>query len=470
MNEIRSSDVFSITQTMRKLIFRLNLQQYRNNKYKKKEHPPATRAPEIIDLDAEGSPTDLPTKNAVPITIASTENDTHLPNTYSSKGLAGQELPHLQYNVYDVPPSPDHEPEPRPTKRKPKALRQPQPAKRSKIVTLKVPSSRTSVADSGQATEKITRTSQRARKTRQREDYAGLNDLNQAIASQTTTDEPPLHRDNDIGPGHQTYTRQSCGSVERALNHIRTVQPSVTSEPPTPSIGQTKSTPDSHIDPNLERFVLPSSTIHQSQPSHTSSTAPIMSSVQTGVQSSLSPTPTMSAFASVRETTQQTSVTLQHSTPDVQSTQGQKSASVASEIPAPATSTAPKPIVDFNYIVILSHAPIYSWKAWNPKGHFMEKSLQELVRELPFDSKKDIRGLTIRLKGPGVVGEETVDCGEEEKFENAKGRFLRTVKMCIKNHNKANAGNKLSLEFEIEAVREGGVEEEDDEDDDNFVF
>ena len=46
----------SITQTMRQLIFRLNLQQYRNIKYKKKEHQPDPLASEIIDLEDDGSP------------------------------------------------------------------------------------------------------------------------------------------------------------------------------------------------------------------------------------------------------------------------------------------------------------------------------------------------------------------------------------------------------------------------------
>lgn len=99
----------------------------------------------------------------------------------------------------------------------------------------------------------------------------------------------------------------------------------------------------------------------------------------------------------------------------------------------------------------------------------MEKSLSELIAELPFDNEKGIIGLIIRLQGPGVEAEETLNCDEEAKFDATKGRFLRMVKMCLKNQAKTNPGKMFVMNFEIEALREGGIEEDDDDDDD-FVF
>lgn len=91
------------------------------------------------------------------------------------------------------------------------------------------------------------------------------------------------------------------------------------------------------------------------------------------------------------------------------------------------------------------------------------------MNELPFDNKDDVTGLTFRLKGPGVAVEETLACDEDTNYESTKGRFLETVKMCLKSHTKANPGKPLGMSFEIEAVKDDGEEEEDDFDND-LVF
>ena len=351
------------------------------------------------------------------------------------------------------------------TKRKLQPPEKPQPAKRSKMIALKVPSDRSSLANPRQTAHTIKQASSRARKTVQRTDYADRNGFDQTIVSQEVTDEPLGH---NIGFDHRKNMRQNYKNVERVVTHTRTVQPSITNEPPPPSFGPINPTPDSHIDPNLERFVSSSSTTHQPRPGRTSSTIYSNDRVQADVQPFLSPAPTISTLASAHETTQQSSLTPKPVPQDVQSNQGEKSSTTPAN-PVPVAPTVPKSNIDFNYIVILSRAPIYSYKSWNPKGHFMEKSLSELLHELPFESKEDIEGLIIRLEGPGVDVEETLGCGEEAKFDTTKTRFLRMVKMCLKNHNKTSAGKTLVLNFEIEAVREGGVEEDDDDDDD-LVF
>jgi hypothetical protein len=121
----------------------------------------------------------------------------------------------------------------------------------------------------------------------------------------------------------------------------------------------------------------------------------------------------------------------------------------------------------FKYVVILSRTPIYAYKTWSPQGHFLEKSFSELMQELPFDDKNNINSLIIRLRGPGVAAEETMKCGEEEvetDFSDAKAGFLRMAKMSLKTHNRTNPGKTLTLNFEIEAVREKGMEEDEGDD------
>lgn len=285
----------------------------------------------------------------------------------------------------------------------------------------------------------------------QRPGYTSADVFNQAVVSQTMTDEStPGDEDRSI---HQADAGQTRENIEDVLNYIRTNRPSVTCESvtPTPSIGQQKSVHDSQIDPNLER-IIPPSTIPQTKPSPASTTATSQPVRETTQQTSASPFPSLIS---------QSAQISPNSRPNL--FPSESSTSIG------ASSTPPKPNIDFTYIVILSRTPVYQYKSWTPRGHFLEKSLSELITELPFDNEKGIRGLIIRLQGPGVAAEETLYCDEEAKFDATKGRFLRMVKMSLKNQAKTNPGKMCVMNFEIEALREEGIEEEDDDDDD-IVF
>lgn len=140
--------------------------------------------------------------------------------------------------------------------------------------------------------------------------------------------------------------------------------------------------------------------------------------------------------------------------------------------PVATSSTESKAGIFFNYRVILSRTPIYQAKSWQPRGHFLEKSLSELIDELPFENKEGILELIIQLTGPGVAVEWTVERGENatDNYNSAKAEFMQIVKMCLKTHVKANTGSRLVMNFKIEAVREGGVDEDEDDDDDVLLF
>ena len=363
------------------------------------------------------------------------------------------------------------------TKRKLKTLRENNPQKRSKIVSLKVAARKPPSLHPKPIAPIPKRTSPRAKKTVQRPDYSDMLDLDQAIASHT---EPTLYRDNDAGAAYQTSTREHSEHVEEVLHYIRTNQPSTVSD-------SVSSMHESTIDPYLER--LPSPAFSMNAPKHQAS--PQRSHQSRSISFDTSPTHVAPSSNFELETVKVLPSARTMFTRDPTYATNQTTASPASslfpgdsEVPifqdnslSPATnsgsivasSTDSKAGISFNYIVILSRAPIYQYKSWKPRGHFLEKSLSELINELPFENNGGITGLTIRLTSHGVDVKETLERDQDANYNSTKRRFMQTVKSCLKNHNKTKSSGVLVVDFEIEAVREEIVEE-DDEDDDDIVF
>ncbi|KAL5400094.1 hypothetical protein PMIN03_012580 [Paraphaeosphaeria minitans] len=116
--------------------------------------------------------------------------------------------------------------------------------------------------------------------------------------------------------------------------------------------------------------------------------------------------------------------------------------------------------INFNYRVVLCPTPVYKSKRWYPKGLFLEKSLSELINELPFGHKEGIRALKIRLNCPGFDVEEAIGRGQEDSYNSTKKEFIRVVKECRKKHIKANSGGILAVDFTIEAVMGGDCDEQ----------
>jgi hypothetical protein len=273
--------------------------------------------------------------------------------------------------------------------------------------------------------------------------------------------------DDDVRPSHPAKAKQSTGNIEDVINYIRTNRPSVTCEtvPPTPTIGQRKLTHDSHIDPTLEQAVPPSA-MPRPKSSRSLSLSPSIDG-----PTLVSPASTTATFQLLQEPVRETAISVPSPSHGVRTlpNPAPNPLRVASPASVGAASAPPKLRIDFTYIVILSRTPLYQYKTWKPRGHFLEKSLNELITELPFDNHQDVRGLIIRLQGTGVAVEETLNRDEETKFKETKSRFSKVVKMCVKNQTKINPGAELVMNFEMEALREGEAEGEDEEDDD-IVF
>ena len=96
----------------------------------------------------------------------------------------------------------------------------------------------------------------------------------------------------------------------------------------------------------------------------------------------------------------------------------------------PASNLNPaKPSVTFIYRVI--HSQNTSEKhvqTWQPRGRFQDKSLADLIEELPFDDSTDVRGLVFTIDLPGMQAVERILRDNEDGFESMKRLINRSIR------------------------------------------
>lgn len=333
------------------------------------------------------------------------------------------------------------------------------------------------------------RTSPRGRKTAPRVNYTDILDLDQPFTSPISATESTRGDQSDIGVGQQRYeSGRQDSEIDEDISDYTTNQPFASEENISPaSTGLSRrATADSNIDPDLERMSLSAfpmdpptyHMLHQPRPSLPApSMTPVVSSNNTQLEAGSvpPPTPTISATVSMPDTNK----TLESSRPspapkganETFRKDREASAATAPE-PVATTSADSKARVEFNYSVILARTPVYKVKGWQPKGHFLEKSLSELIDEIPLEEEEygAITGLIIRLTGPGADMEVPVERGQDAKYNNTKEDIIDIVKMCLNTHRKAKSGLPLVMKFRIEAVREAGVGEDEESLDDVLIF
>ncbi|KAF7540780.1 hypothetical protein G7Z17_g12113 [Cylindrodendrum hubeiense] len=108
-------------------------------------------------------------------------------------------------------------------------------------------------------------------------------------------------------------------------------------------------------------------------------------------------------------------------------------------------------------------------KSWRPKGTFQEKSLGELVKELPLEG--NFHGLQFALEAPGNKRSEIeVLLDNEEVFEWMKGRFQQKVMDIRRNYT--GSTKMLNFEILITPLRDskGKDSEEYESDNDDLVI
>jgi hypothetical protein len=109
-----------------------------------------------------------------------------------------------------------------------------------------------------------------------------------------------------------------------------------------------------------------------------------------------------------------------------------------------------KPRLNLIYRVVKSREPFFDCEIWNPKGgRFQEKSLEEVVQEIPkTNSSTDVTALIFTLCGPGMRIKDTIERNEESRFGVMKTFFTRQITSCLSKASEQS----LLLEMEIEPV------------------
>ncbi|KAF4784844.1 hypothetical protein HER10_EVM0013166 [Colletotrichum scovillei] len=108
--------------------------------------------------------------------------------------------------------------------------------------------------------------------------------------------------------------------------------------------------------------------------------------------------------------------------------------------------------VDFMYRVVTSY-PTRQSCIWEPEGSFRSKTLAEVVEELPklplrFEWS-ELNYLLFRLEARNTAVAESVPCGKEGKFESLKRSLTRFIRACIAE---TPPGESLSVLLEIEPL------------------
>lgn len=98
--------------------------------------------------------------------------------------------------------------------------------------------------------------------------------------------------------------------------------------------------------------------------------------------------------------------------------------------PRPGSSlNQTKPSVAFIYRVIDSQSSSEKRvQTWQPRGRFQDKSLAELVEELPFDDPADVRGLVFTIDLPGMQAVEHILRENEDGFESMKRLINKSIR------------------------------------------
>lgn len=372
--------------------------------------------------------------------------------------------------------------------------------KRTKVVRLKLGAGNLPNPTLRPIAPMYTRTSPRNKKTGPPVNYADIIDLDQPFSSPRSATESTLGYDNN---GGADYPNRTIARGQPNLDEIDTDHPSTNqlsmangSKSSTSSDVLPRTTIDSNIDPNLEQISSSSSFVNSFtqeslvEPGESESallaTSPSLSDTPAqrelyrmfavdaraerlpkNIQVEAEQTPpvihTVSRTAQVPE---KSDISVP-STPMLPPAVGEKATAqptIERVDTADSTIAASLPMnsrtaIIFNYRVILSRTPIYRSTCWEPKGRFLDKSLSDLIDELPFENKAGVVGLVIQFAGPGAAIEDKIERGRETKYDGTKKEIKEMAMMCLESHNKAKNDGELVMDFKIEALRESGSDE-----------
>ncbi|KAK2042917.1 hypothetical protein LZ31DRAFT_469402 [Colletotrichum somersetense] len=469
-----SSDHVKIKRILKQLFFRLNLQQYRNTKYKKNKsnegNQRSGRTPsDAIDLDQipEGSsnvpgsdPEDSPRSARDPnLTIAPDANTADvinpLPPGAQHHPGSTQELRKDPYHMSGSP-----EPRFQPLQGQPMfgTMRVAPLGQTRRCVSHSEDEPRAKRARTGgsscakapfasielnrnHAEVFISRISPRRRKQRLIPDTAPLELLEEACRSPKSTSSSAIAGDTEAsGPGAQSLVNEPSAA------------PQPSPRPPQPTVEDffdedTLSNYISHMTKELDADLglhAPEAALQstdtntaplaQMLPDKTALAPPALVSPTTADAPSSRPSPVLALPTNPRD--------------------GQGKGDAAKEGKnAGMGPPAKKPRVEFVYRVI-TRQPAYRGDPWVPAGNFRDKTISELEAELPMrvGGRADLVALRFVLLhvGSGTRAEQIVPRGHDEMFAAAKRYFDGVIRSCIART--AGGGRRALIEFEIEAL------------------
>lgn len=132
-----------------------------------------------------------------------------------------------------------------------------------------------------------------------------------------------------------------------------------------------------------------------------------------------------------------------------------------------STTTANKPSVNFSYRVVLTRKPKTITERWSPRGRFQDKTLAELLKELPFGddllpSGDDSQGLIFTIESECMRTVERLAGDDEEGFASMKRYINMEIREWFARRMRAGSVGKGRLDVDVLIDRIASDEDDDE--------
>lgn len=124
--------------------------------------------------------------------------------------------------------------------------------------------------------------------------------------------------------------------------------------------------------------------------------------------------------------------------------------------PEPQTSPSRnhRPILNFIYLIVQTRVPRTITERWTPQGRFKDKTLDQLIRELPF-AEEVSKGLIFTVESECMSMVEHIACDDEAGFGAMKRHITREVQGWINRWRREGGTGGLDIDILIERDGQG---------------
>ena len=124
-----------------------------------------------------------------------------------------------------------------------------------------------------------------------------------------------------------------------------------------------------------------------------------------------------------------------------------------------SNTTLPKPAITFFYRV--QPSPTRPPTLWCPEGRFQDKTLGDLLRELPF--KGDVGGLDFTISGSDILVMERIMRDDEDRFESMKRHVELSIRKWLSRQRQLGGGEnkvpRLMMNILIEPTSDNHIQQ-----------